>query len=321
MRLPLCFVVAAAHSRRTPHRDATPAPPTHRWCPPRRLPPRTRPNISIITEFHSTIAPSDDVTYRTRHFGGPKLLGSRYVTGALARFAYWHLVVAGFSEVHVVVTHLRDDPTPLAMYEPMPCVAAWRATGRLTFSTAPLRRACRNGHLECRKVRAIRNAYARLRAGNEWIAYGDVDELFYAEDGRLIAREMASYPGEVKSVCAPVFVYHDASERDLPHMRARVHSGYGFRAAPEPEGGQGDCWKSIHRTAFISRPGLHVSDDSGDEALNRTRTETPWRARSLKRGQLRVAHLRAKPKPEQFPDATVSDDVLSRLEAAALARA
>ena len=221
MRLPLCFVVAAAHSRRTPHRDATPAPPTHRWCPPRRLPPRTRPNISIITEFHSTIAPSDDVTYRARHFGGPKLLGSRYVAGALARFAYWHLVVAGFSEVHVVVTHLRDAPVPLAMYEAMPCVAAWRAAGRLTFSTQPLRRACRDGQLECRKVRAIRNAYLRLRAGNEWIAYGDVDELFYAEDGRSIAREMASYPDEVKSVCAPVFVYHDASERELPPTCAR----------------------------------------------------------------------------------------------------
>ena len=306
LRLPLCAIVATARAAG----DA--APTTHRWCPPRRLPPRAGPNISIITEFHSTIAPSDDVTFRTRHFGGPKLLGSRYVTGALARFAYWHLVVAGFSEVHVVVTHLRDDPTPLAMYEPMPCVAAWRATGRLTFSTAPLRRACRDGHLECRKVRAIRNAYARLRAGNEWIAYGDVDELFYTEDGRSIAREMASYPGEVKSVCAPVFVYHDASERELPHMRARVHSGYGYREEPEPVGGQGVCWKSIHRTAFISRPGLHVPD----EAVNRTQA-----THSLEKGRLRVAHLRVDAKPEQFPDATVSDDVFSRLEAAALALA
>ena len=44
------------------------------------------------------------------------------------------------------------------------------------------------------------------------------------------------------------------------------------------------------------------------------------RARAMRRGRSRIAHLRHDEYPEKFPDATVSDDVLGRLERAALLR-
>ena len=40
----------------------------------------------------------------------------------------------------------------------------------------------------------------------------------------------------------------------------------------------------------------------------------------MRRGRSRIAHLRHDEYPEKFPDATVSDDVLGRLERAALLR-
>ena len=40
----------------------------------------------------------------------------------------------------------------------------------------------------------------------------------------------------------------------------------------------------------------------------------------MRRGRSRIAHLRHEEYPEKFPDATVSDDVLGRLERAALLR-
>jgi hypothetical protein len=175
---------------------------------------------------------------------------------------------------------------PLAEFMKMTCVRAWRATGRLTFSTESVRRrSCRDRQLECRKVRAIRNAYLRLRSRNTWIAYGDVDELFYTEDGRSISAEMASYENEVKSVCVPTYVYHDVKERDLPSIRSRAYSGYGY--LKEANGGQGECWKSIHRTSHIDRPGLHEAESNDTMAR-----DTSWRARAMRRGRARVAHLR-----------------------------
>ena len=325
--LPLCCAAAAA--RKAPDR----------WCPPRRLPPRTNQNISIITEFHSKVTPSDDFNLRAHNTGGAKTMGFRYTATALSRFAYWHLVVAGFSDVHVVVTHLREDLEPLIEFMKMKCVAAWRDAGRLTFSTeAVRRRSCRDRQLECRKVRAIRNAYLRLRSHNTWIAYGDVDELFYTEDGRSISSEMATYEDAVRSVCIPTYVYHDVKERDLPSVRSRAYSGYGY--LKEANGGQGECWKSIHRTSHIDRPGIHEAESNDTMAR-----DTSWRvscvlfvfatftiasraiqrcarrrARAMRRGRSRIAHLRHDEYPEKFPDATVADDVLGRLEKAALLR-
>ena len=257
--LPLCCAAVAASK----------AP--DRWCPPPRLPPRSNQNISIITEFHSKVTPSDDFNLRAHNTGGAKTLGFRYTATALSRFAYWHLVVAGFSDVHVVVTHLREDLEPLTEFLKMKCVAAWRDAGRLTFSTeAVRRRSCRDRQLECRKVRAIRNAYLRLRSKNTWIAYGDVDELFYTEDGRSIAAEMATYEDAVRSVCIPTYVYHDVKERDLPSIRSRAYSGYGY--LKEANGGQGECWKSIHRTSHIDRPGIHEAESNDTMAR-----DTSWR--------------------------------------------
>ena len=40
----------------------------------------------------------------------------------------------------------------------------------------------------------------------------------------------------------------------------------------------------------------------------------------MRRGRSRIAHLRHDEYPEKFPDATVSDHVLGRLERAALLR-
>ena len=255
--LPLCCAAVAA--RKAPDR----------WCPPPKLPPRSNQNISIITEFHSKVTPSDDFNLRAHNTGGVKTMGFRYTATALARFAYWHLVVAGFSDVHVVVTHLREDLEPLAEFLKMKCVRAWRDAGRLTFSTeAVRRRSCRDRQLECRKVRAIRNAYLRLRSQNTWIAYGDVDELFYTEDGRSIAAEMATYEDAVRSVCIPTYVYHDVEERDLPSIRSRAYSGYGY--IKEANGGQGECWKSIHRTSHIDRPGLHEAESNDTMARDKS---------------------------------------------------
>ena len=257
--LPLCGAAVAAGKAQD------------RWCPPPRLPPRTNQNISIITEFHSKVTPSDDFNLRAHNTGGAKTMGFRYTATALSRFAYWHLVVAGFSDVHVVVTHLREDLEPLTEFLKMKCVAAWRDAGRLTFSTeAVRRRSCRDRQLECRKVRAIRNAYLRLRSHNTWIAYGDVDELFYTEDGRSIAAEMATYEEAVRSVCIPTYVYHDVKERDLPSIRSRAYSGYGY--LKEANGGQGECWKSIHRTSHIDRPGIHEAESNDTMAR-----DTSWR--------------------------------------------
>ena len=92
--LPLCCAAVAARKAQD------------RWCPPPKLPPRSNQNISIITEFHSKVTPSDNFNLRAHNTGGVKTMGFRYTATALARFAYWHLVVAGFSDVHVVVTHL-----------------------------------------------------------------------------------------------------------------------------------------------------------------------------------------------------------------------
>ena len=350
--LPLCCAAVAARKAQD------------RWCPPPKLPPRSNQNISIITEFHSKVTPSDNFNLRAHNTGGVKTMGFRYTATALARFAYWHLVVAGFSDVHVVVTHLREDLEPLAEFMKMKCVAAWRDAGRLTFSTeAVRRRSCRDRQLECRKVRAIRNAYLRLRARNTWIAYGDVDELFYTEDGRSISAEMATYEDAVRSVCIPTYVYHDVKERDLPSIRSRAYSGYGY--IKEANGGQGECWKSIHRTSHIDRPGLHEAESNDTMARDKSwrvscvlfvfatsaamacclfeglMTQQPRetyyrivrhrrdqtrqrcarrRARAMRRGRSRIAHLRHDEYPEKFPDATVSDDVLGRLEKAALLR-
>ena len=319
--LPLCCAAVAARKAQD------------RWCPPPKLPPRSNQNISIITEFHSKVTPSDNFNLRAHNTGGVKTMGFRYTATALARFAYWHLVVAGFSAGHVVVTHLREDLEPLAEFLKMKCVAAWRDAGRLTFSTeAVRRRSCRDRQLECRKVRAIRNAYLRLRAHNTWSAYGDVDELFYTEDGRSIAAEMATYEDAVRSVCIPTYVYHDVKERDLPSIRSRAYSGYGY--IKEANGGQGECWKSIHRTSHIDRPGIHEAESNDTMARDTAGrvSGVPFviatsvqrcarrRARAMRRGRSRIAHLRHDEYPEKFPDATVSDDVLGRLERAALLR-
>ena len=117
-------------------------------------------------------------------------------------------------------------------------------------------------------MRAIRNAYLRLRSQNTWIAYGDVDELFYTEDGRSIAAEMATYEEAVRSVCIPTYVYHDVKERDLPSIRSRAYSGYGY--IKEANGGQGECWKSIHRTSHIDRPGLHEAESNDTMARDKS---------------------------------------------------
>ena len=93
--LPLCCAAVAASKAQD------------RWCPPPKLPPRTNQNISIITEFHSKVTPSDNFNLRAHNTGGVKTLGFRYTATALARFASWHLVVARFSDVHVVVARLH----------------------------------------------------------------------------------------------------------------------------------------------------------------------------------------------------------------------
>merc|ERR1712138_389006 len=80
--LPLCCAAVAARKAQD------------RWCPPPKLPPRSNQNISIITEFHSKVTPSDNFNLRAHNTGGVKTMGFRYTATALARFAYWHLVVA-----------------------------------------------------------------------------------------------------------------------------------------------------------------------------------------------------------------------------------
>ena len=95
-------------------------------------------------------------------------------------------------------------------------------------------------------------------------------ELFYTEGGRSISAEMATYEDAVRSVCIPTYVYHDVKERDLPSVRSRAYSGYGY--LKEANGGQGECWKSIHRTSHIDRPGIHEAESNDTMAR-----DTSWR--------------------------------------------
>ena len=71
---------------------------------------------------------------------------------------------------------------------------------------------------------------------------------------------------------------------------------------------------------------LMVAEDAAARACNLTAcacnltARARRRARAMRRGRSRIAHLRHDEYPEKFPDATVSDDVLGRLERAALLR-
>ena len=126
---------------------------------------------------------------------------------------------------------------------------------------------------ELKRLAPAVKVYARHDARVDPKIYKKVkrmEKLFVTEDGRSIAAEMATYEDAVRSVCIPTYVYHDVEERDLPSIRSRAYSGYGY--IKEANGGQGECWKSIHRTSHIDRPGLHEAESNDTMAR-----DTSWR--------------------------------------------
>ncbi|KAJ1447029.1 hypothetical protein M885DRAFT_624743 [Pelagophyceae sp. CCMP2097] len=301
------------------------------WCPPPHVGPPS--GAAVISVIHGAPRPRRHVV----------TVYSPYV----ARFVWWHVAVMGFERVHLVVFHNASvaAPTAVDVYGASSCVAAWVASGGLSWEARPyvpvhhagfnLYEAVPLDWNAGPKSGAIAETYAGIRAKYDWVAVLDIDELFFANASApaapRAAAAAAAAPHGLGAKKAPVLAAIEASVRALAPLRpaapqADVFKGVGSLCAPGFSFvNAGPRNLPSLRSAEVTAYGFNaVPAPAGSQAhcwksMHRTAAVThltspyamhtgPGVSKRVKRGPgaLAVAHL-ARWKPPQDEKATAID--------------
>ncbi|KAJ1452023.1 hypothetical protein M885DRAFT_589283 [Pelagophyceae sp. CCMP2097] len=211
------------------------------WCPPPHFGPPS--GAAVIAEIHGA-RPG-----RERH---------GVYSSHVARFVWWHVAVMGFERVHLVVFHSASVAAPTAadVYGASSCVAAWVASGGLSWETRiyfPVHHAGLKldeqrpaGWNAIHKSGAIAETYEKIRKKYDWVAVLDVDEFFFAN---------ASAPAAPHGAGAGAALHGRGAQtsRDAPPVLVAIEATLRALAPRTPAAARADIFSGV---ASLCAPGF-----------------------------------------------------------------